>query len=106
MLGYVEEEGEVVEVEASTSSGGGIVGLVPLANGTVQCLTCGKTLATIQSAKRHYKLVHATDMSDKRYQCEICHSTFAVESYKNDHMRVIHGITQTMLKNRVMPENY
>lgn len=81
----------------------GIVGLVPMSDGSVQCLTCGKSLSTMGSAKRHYQLVHVIDKSDKRFKCEICHKAFSVESYKTDHIRVKHGISKAMMKNRVMP---
>ena len=90
ILGYEEEPSQ-------------IVGLVPFEDGTVKCLTCGKTVSSMRSARRHYTLVHATDRSDRRYKCQICHVDFAVESYRDDHMRVRHGITKSMMKNRVMP---
>ena len=80
---------------------GEIVGLVPMADGSVQCLTCGKTLSSMPSAKRHYSLVHEKNM--ERVSCQICPRTFAAESYVDDHMRRSHGITKKMLKNRVMP---
>jgi len=80
---------------------GEIVGLVPMSDGSVQCLTCGKTLSSMPSAKRHYNLVHEKNM--ERVSCQICPRTFAAESYVDDHMRRSHGITKKMLKNRVMP---
>ena len=81
---------------------GEIVGLVPMADGSVQCLTCGKTLSSMPSAKRHYNLVHEKN-PENRVSCPICSRTFAAESYVDDHMRRSHGITKKMLKNRVMP---
>ena len=78
------------------------MGLAPVENG-VLCLTCGKTLSTMQSAKRHHTLVHATNKEDRKFMCQICHQTFAVQSYKDDHMRHQHGISKAMLKQRVIP---
>jgi len=83
-------------------SSSGNVGLIPVAEG-VRCLTCGKTLSSMQSAKRHYTLVHATNKEDRKFSCDVCHQRFAVESYKDDHMRHQHGISKSMMKKRVMP---
>ena len=44
----------------SNEASSGIIGLVPTSDG-VRCLSCGKTLSTMSSAKRHYTLVHATN---------------------------------------------
>ena len=79
-----------------------LIGLVPVPEG-VKCLTCGKILSNLQNARRHYKIIHATDKNDKKFKCPICHRGFAVESYKVDHMRCMHGITKTMLQNKIMP---
>ena len=57
----------------------------------------------MRSAKRHYNIVHATDKNDKKFKCPVCYRGFAVESYKVDHMRHIHGISKQMLKNKIMP---
>ena len=80
----------------------GLVGLVPMEDGMVRCLTCGKSLASMPSARRHYNLVHANNKDD-RISCQMCHRTFAAESYVDDHMRRVHGISKKMLKNRVLP---
>jgi uncharacterized protein with PIN domain len=80
----------------------GLVGLVPMEDGMVRCLTCGKSLASMPSARRHYSLVHANNKDD-RISCQMCHRTFAAESYVDDHMRRVHGISKKMLKNRVLP---
>merc|ERR1719362_2016761 len=76
----------------------GIIGLVPMEDGSVRCLTCGKSVSTMRSARRHYHLVHSTNKQDS----QICHKTFAVESYLDDHMRRTHKITKSMMKNRVL----
>ena len=60
----------------------------------------------MRSARRHFTLVHATDSEDRKFQCDVCHKTFAVESYKDDHMRHIHKISKSMMKSRVMPKEY
>ena len=73
-------------------------------DGMVRCLTCGKSLASMRSARRHYHLVHSTNKEDRQLCCQICHKTFAVESYLDDHMRRTHKITKSMMKNRVMPQ--
>ena len=82
----------------------GIIGLVPMEDGSVRCLTCGKSVSTMRSARRHYHLVHSTNKEDRQLCCQICHKTFAVESYLDDHMRRTHKITKSMMKNRVMPQ--
>jgi len=96
--GYDDDDSEP---EGHHSSSGN-VGLIPVAEG-VRCLTCGKTLSSMQSAKRHYTLVHATNKEDRKFSCDVCHQRFAVESYKDDHMRHQHGISKSMMKKRVMP---
>ena len=78
------------------------LGLVPVENG-VKCLTCGKIVQTMKSARRHFALVHSTNKEDRKFICEICGQSFAVEGYKYDHIRHSHGITKAMLKNREMP---
>jgi len=76
-----------------------IMGLVPMADGVVKCLTCGKGLSTMGTAKRHYRLVHGD--KSKRMPCPICQRTFAAQSYVTDHMRKVHGITTSMMENKI-----
>ena len=73
------------------------VGLIPMADGMVQCSTCGKTLSTMQSARRHYNLIHAKDTIDM-VKCPICQKPFAGTSYVDDHMRKTHKISKKLWK--------
>jgi len=73
------------------------VGLIPMADGMVQCSTCGKTLSTMQSARRHYNLIHAKDTIDMA-TCPICQKQFSGKSYVDDHMRKTHKISKKMWK--------
>lgn len=73
------------------------VGLIPMADGMVQCSTCGKTLSTMQSARRHYNLIHAKDTIDMA-TCPICQKQFSGTSYVDDHMRKTHKISKKMWK--------
>ena len=73
------------------------IGLIPLVDGTVQCSTCGKTLSTMQSARRHYSLIHAKDTIDM-VKCPICQKPFAGTSYVDDHMRKTHKISKKLWK--------
>ena len=83
---------------AGRNSPDSIGGLIPLTDGTVQCHECGKTLSTMGTGKRHYRLVHANDKSI-RVPCPVCQRTFAAQSYVTDHLRKVHGSTQhRMLK--------
>ena len=80
----------------------GLIGLVHVPEG-VKCLSCGKVVASMRSAKRHYQIMHATDRNDRNFKCPVCAQDFAVASYLSDHMRKVHRISQTMLKTKVMP---
>ena len=68
-----------------------------MADGMVQCSTCGKTLSTMQSARRHYNLIHAKDTIDMA-TCPICQKQFSGKSYVDDHMRKTHKISKKMWK--------
>lgn len=68
-----------------------------MADGMVQCSTCGKTLSTMQSARRHYHLIHAKDTIDMA-TCPICQKQFSGKSYADDHMRKTHKISKKMWK--------
>ena len=89
----------------STAYENPLVGLVPVENG-VKCLTCGKIVQSMRSARRHFSLVHSTNREDRKFVCDVCGQAFAVEGYKFDHMRHMHGITKGMLKNRVIPKEF
>ena len=101
ILGVEYHDLDLEEENSSTP----FVGLVQLKNG-VKCLTCGRILSKMNSARRHFRIMHATDKEDRKFQCDFCPKTFTVECYKNDHMRASHGISQTMMKNRVIPKEY
>ena len=75
-----------------------------MANGVVQCVTCGKNLSSMRSGRRHYSLIHATKSENDRIMCQICHVTFAAESYLADHMRRKHGDYKSM-KNKSLKQD-
>ena len=64
-------------------------------DGSVQCLKCHRTLSSMINARSHYKEIHMTERSDRKFACPLCDKTFAVRRYMADHMRKTHGVTQT-----------
>lgn len=65
-----------------------------------QCLACAKTFTSFGSAKRHYDLVHCASPS-KMVSCHICGSTLKTPGFLKDHLRKVHAIYQTVVKNMV-----
>ena len=74
------------------------LGLVNLDDGTAMCLKCNRSFTSAAQAKIHYKEIHCTDRNDKKFACAICHKSFAVKRYLNNHMRAQHGLTQFLMK--------
>ena len=94
-LGYFED---------NSNSGQGVeLGLVNLEDGTAMCLRCNKSFSSPAQAKIHFKEVHATDKNDRRFPCAICHKSFAVKRYLNNHIRSQHGLTSKLLHQSYVP---
>ena len=79
------------------------LGLSNLADGTAICLKCQRTFSTVGQAKVHYKEIHTIDPNDKRWMCHVCRKCFAIKRYLNNHMRAMHGLTQSIMKNNYVP---
>ena len=76
--------------------------LAPLESGKVACLTCGKTISSMQNAKRHFKLTHQLNQAVK---CRLCKAVFKNHTSRDTHQRKIHGLTPSMLRNAVRVPN-
>ena len=79
------------------------LGLVNLDDGTAMCLKCNRSFTSAAQAKIHFKEIHCTDRNDKKFACAICHKSFAVKRYLNNHMRAQHGLTQSLMKRNYVP---
>ena len=64
--------------------------IVALEDGRVTCLTCNKTLSSIDNAKRHYQLLHMRNRKVLNYECKECKRRFSVEEYLNTHIQHMH----------------
>jgi hypothetical protein len=80
------------------------IGLAQLPDGKATCLKCGKTLSNMRNGTRHYKLVHTIDKNDLKWKCKMCPKKFSTTIYLNAHLSRSHGITQAMMKARVVPK--
>ena len=78
----------------------GAAGLAKLSNGRVQCLQCGKELASLRSGNRHFALAHQVNTPA---QCQICKQSFKNQLYRDDHYRKTHKLSATVMKNTVKP---
>ena len=76
-------------------------GLARTADGRVACLKCFQTFSNMSNGERHYKSKHLTMAP---VQCRICQRTFKNIYSHNEHLRQSHGLSQTMLKSRVVPK--
>ena len=61
-------------------------------DGRACCLICGKMLSNVINAKRHYRLMHMMDPSQRNFKCDLCQATFPVKEYLNNHKRSTHRI--------------
>ena len=75
-------------------------GLAQLPDGSVTCLKCGKTLSTISNANRHYRIHHLPNQPSR---CPICKLVFKNKMYKGDHMRNVHKLSASAMKNTFKP---
>ena len=79
------------------------LGICDLDDGTAMCLKCQKKFRTVAQARLHYREVHMTDATDRRFQCQLCPKAFAVKRYLNNHVRSIHGLSQSLIKRNYIP---
>ena len=79
------------------------LGLVQLDDGRARCLACGKNFTTFGNARRHYREVHQVPGSTQFF-CQLCNAGFQQKRYCASHMLSVHGITQKMLKNQIIPD--
>jgi len=101
--GDLEDDSQGYFEDNSNSGQGAELGLVNLADGTAMCLRCNKSFSSPAQAKIHFKEVHATDKNDRKFPCAICHKSFAVKRYLNNHIRSQHGLTPKLLQQNYVP---
>ena len=70
------------------------------------CLKCQRTFSTPGQAKVHFKEIHMIDRNDRKFNCHLCSKSFAIKRYLSNHIRAIHGLSQTLLKNQYMPHQW
>ena len=76
-------------------------GLARTQDGRVTCLKCFQTFSNMSNGERHYRSRHLTLA---KVQCKFCQRTFKNIYSHNEHLRQSHGLSQTMLKSRVVPK--
>ena len=79
------------------------LGLINLDDGTAMCLKCNRKYSSVQQAKSHFREIHLTDPNDKKFTCALCHKSFAVKRYLANHMRSLHGLSQSLIKRNYVP---
>ena len=63
-----------------------------------KCLLCPKEFSRKSNAKTHYMRMHS-GIQEKPAVCHICGKIFHKgRSNRNEHLRTVHGITQTMMR--------
>ena len=73
-------------------------GVSRLADGSAQCLECGRRFNSASSAQRHLALVHRGRDAPAEFECHVCSSRFKTVMYLRNHLRTAHGIYQRMIK--------
>lgn len=76
-----------------------------LADGKIRCLACCKDYSSPGNANRHYREVHHAD-KEKSFFCQVCNAGFPTKRYCDNHMWTKHGISQKMLKQQFVPDEY
>jgi len=67
-------------------------------NSRYNCLLCSKEFSRKSNAKTHYMRMHS-GIQEKPAVCHICGKIFHKgRSNRNEHLRTVHGITQTMMR--------
>ena len=79
------------------------LGLVNLEDGSAMCLKCNRSFCNPNQAKVHFKEIHMVDKNDRKFNCHLCSKSFAIKRYLSNHLRAIHGLSQTLLKHNYMP---
>ena len=74
-------------------------GIAQTPDGRTTCLKCLKNFSTSHNAIRHYQSQH---MTTEKVPCRFCQRAFKNKYSLNEHLRNHHGITQSMLKARVV----
>ena len=76
-------------------------GIAQTPDGRTTCLKCLRTFSTAHNAERHYRNQH---MTTEKAPCKFCQRSFKNKSSLDEHLRSHHGITQSMLKCRIVPK--
>ena len=74
-------------------------GIAQTPDGRTTCLKCLRTFSTAHNAERHYRSQH---MTTEKVPCRFCQRAFKNKYSLNEHLRQHHGITQSMLKARIV----
>ena len=90
-LGYYAGDDEILDDHEQAT-------LVPLEGDKVLCVLCNKTLASMFSAKRHINISHQTN---QKARCQICQKIFKNTYSRNAHMKQMHGVSASMMKNAI-----
>lgn len=70
-------------------------GLVELVDaGRVLCLKCNRKFCNFRVGKRHFATAHQVN---EPAMCKICSKTYKNRISRNEHMKRVHGITETMI---------
>ena len=79
----------------TTYVGSDFDGIVNTNDGRKSCTFCGMIFSTQSNAKRHFRNQHT---NTERIPCRLCQRTFKNTHSHNEHLRINHGVTQSMLK--------
>lgn len=96
----------VINIIPDDSSSHRKLGLVRLADGKIRCLSCCKDYSNPGNANRHYREVHQAADNLKTYFCQVCNAGYSMKRYCDSHMLTKHGISQKMLKQQFVPDEY
>ena len=72
--------------------------LVPMPDGKVACLQCGKRLSNLNNGRRHFASAHQLNQPAK---CNVCNHIFKNSQTRDSHLRQKHGLSPAMIKNAV-----
>ena len=72
--------------------------LVPMPDGKVACLQCGKRLSNLNNGRRHFASAHQLNQPAK---CNVCQHIFKNSQTRDSHLRQKHGLSPAMIKNAV-----
>ena len=89
------------EAETSEFSAERFEGVIKLPSGQGQCLKCGKVFFNPSTTYRHYRTKHAPA---KKLSCPVCQKVLTNRVYLQNHLRMVHNIRQSNLKNAKVPQ--